>query len=220
MIRLSSCDIVVRMFHFPPAGKQRHIKLLHTSAMEGYEVEPVKIQETKGSMLFSTNTGQGAATTYLCVAFKRTVTAFELYNSRQKYMKKREISVAGQVQFMSVWGHRLCVGYQSCFVIYDLSSNDAAPMSLVNADDNQLKFLSHSPVDSMLAVEISEKEFLLAFSGKYSLSMIISLEFCFIVRVVVNLSSNFFVISLLVHLHVKPQDYSVNKKQRVRERVA
>lgn len=155
------------MFVSMVTGKQRHIKLLHTSAMEGYEVEPVKINEAKGCTLFSTNTGQGCITTYLCVAIKRTIMAFELTNSRQKYLKKRDISVAGQVQVMSVWGNRLCVGYQSSFVIYDLTSSDAAPMSLVNPEDNQLKFLSHTPVDSMLAVEISEKEYLLAFSCKY-----------------------------------------------------
>lgn len=151
-------------------------------------MEPVKIQETKGCMLFSTNTGQGAPNTYLCIAIKRTIMAFELTNSRQKYLKKREISVAGQVQVMSVWGHRLCVGYQSTFVIYDLTSSDAAPMSLVNPEDNQLKFLSHSLVDSMLAVEISEKEFLLAFSCKYTPKLQIS-YLCSTMRIVVLLKS-------------------------------
>lgn len=153
------------------AGKQRHIKLLHTSALEGYEVDPVKIQETKGCQMFSTNSGQNANASYICVAIKRTVMAFELTNLRQKYRKLRDIPVAGQVQFMSVWGSRLCVGYQSNFVIYDLLSSDGAPVSLVNPEDSQLKFLSHSSpsVDSMLAVEVSEKEFLLAFSCKYSL---------------------------------------------------
>ena len=42
--------------------------------------------------------------------------------------------------------------------------------------------------------------------------MIISLEFCFIVHVV-NLSSNFLVMSLLLYLHVKIQDCLVNNKQ-------
>lgn len=116
--------------------------------------------------MFATNAGKGANSTFLCVAIKRTVMAFELTNTRQKYRRVREVMVAGQVQFLSVWGSRVCIGYQSCFVIYDLLSSDGPATSLVNVEDSQLKFLSYSPVDSMLAVEVSDREFLLAFSGE------------------------------------------------------
>ncbi|XP_053397279.1 serine/threonine-protein kinase MRCK alpha-like isoform X2 [Mercenaria mercenaria] len=146
------------------SGKQRHIKLLHSSALDGYEVDPVKIQETKGCHMFCTNTGHRPDNnTFLCVAIKRTILAFELTKTRQKHRKIREIAVAGQVQFLDLWGDRLCVGYQSCFVIYNLLREDA-PCSLVNTEDSQLQFLVHTPVDSMLAVEVSDREYLLAFS--------------------------------------------------------
>lgn len=147
-------------------GKQRHIKLLHSSALDGYEVDPVKIQETKGCHLFCTNTGhRPEMNTYLCVAIKRTIMAFELTKTRQKHRKLREIPIAGQVQFLDLWGDSLCVGYQSTFVIYNIL-NEGAPFSLINTEDSQLQFLVHAPVDSMLAVEVSDKEYLLAFSGK------------------------------------------------------
>ncbi|XP_060574804.1 serine/threonine-protein kinase MRCK alpha-like isoform X2 [Ruditapes philippinarum] len=146
------------------SGRQRHIKLLHSSALEGYEVDPLKIQETKACQMFCTNTGHRAdMNTYLCVAMKRTIMAFELTKTRQKHRKIRDIPVTGQVQFLDLWGDKLCVGYQSSFVIYNLLKEEA-PISLVNTEDSQLQFLVHSSVDSMLAVEVSEKEYLLAFS--------------------------------------------------------
>ena len=39
--------------------------------------------------------------------------------------------------------------------------------ALVNNEDNLLQFLLHSPVDAMLAVELSKEEYLLAFSCKF-----------------------------------------------------
>ncbi|XP_052766310.1 serine/threonine-protein kinase MRCK alpha-like isoform X3 [Mya arenaria] len=146
------------------SGKQRHIKLLHQSALEGYDVDPVKIQETKGCQLFCTNTGHSSnVATYMCVAFKRQIIAFELFKHRQRHRRVRDMTVPGQVQFMDLWEDRLVVGYQSYFVIYNVLG-DGGPNALVSHDDSQLKFLSHSPVDSMLAVELSDREFLLAFS--------------------------------------------------------
>ena len=110
------------------SGKQRHIKLLHQSALEGYDVDPVKIQETKGCHLFSTNSGQKFSNSYLCVAIKRTIQAFELTKSRQKHRKIRDFTVPGQVQFMELLCDKLFVGYQSCFAIYSVQG-DTAPMS-------------------------------------------------------------------------------------------
>ena len=110
------------------AGKQRHIKLLHNSALEGYDVNPEKIQETKSCHLFCTNSGQQFSNSYLCVAIKRTIQAYELTKSRQKHRKIRDFVVPGQVQFMELLCDKLCVGYQSCFAIYSIQG-DTAPMS-------------------------------------------------------------------------------------------
>ncbi|XP_052270982.1 serine/threonine-protein kinase MRCK alpha-like isoform X3 [Dreissena polymorpha] len=146
------------------SGKQRHIKLLHTSALEGYEVDTVKIQETKGCQLFCTNTGHSEATaTFLCVAMKRTVIAFELIKNRQKYRKQREMTVPGQITFLALWEEKLCVGYASSFCLYNVLG-DGGPNMLVSQEDSQLKFLSQSSVESMLAVELSDREYLLAFN--------------------------------------------------------
>ena len=150
------------------AGKQRHIKLLHTSALEGYESDPVKIIETKGCHLFCTNTGHSQNTnTFLCVAIKRTIQAFELTKSRQKHRKLKDFITPGQVQFLELWSDRLCVGYPSNFAVYSLKT-DGHPMVLVKVEDNSFNYITHPPVDSMLAVELQDSEYLLAFSGKFS----------------------------------------------------
>ena len=88
----------------------------------------MKIQETKGCHLFSTNSGQKFSNSYLCVAIKRTIQAFELTKSRQKHRKIRDFTVPGQVQFMELLCDKLFVGYQSCFAIYSVQG-DTAPMS-------------------------------------------------------------------------------------------
>ncbi|KAL3874670.1 hypothetical protein ACJMK2_037651 [Sinanodonta woodiana] len=144
------------------SGKQRHIKLLHQSALEGYETDAVKILETKGCQAFCcARSSQG--TSYLCVAIKRTIQVYELVKSRPKYRKLKDIQVPGQVQFIELMEDRLCVGFQSSFAIHALQG-DAAPTTLISPDDNSLQFLVHSPVDSMLAVELCHDEYLLAFS--------------------------------------------------------
>jgi hypothetical protein len=155
--------------------------------LEGYEVDPLKIQETKACQMFCTNTGHRAdMNTYLCVAMKRTIMAFELTKTRQKHRKIRDIPVTGQVQFLDLWGDKLCVGYQSSFVIYNLLKEEA-PISLVNTEDSQLQFLVHSSVDSMLAVEVSEKEYLLAFSGKLNYFLLIIFKiFIYVTQITVN----------------------------------
>ena len=95
-------------------GKQRHIKLLHVSALDGGDSEPVKINETKGCSLFCVGSvqqqggssaasavtavggGNGGIINCLCVAIKRTVQVYELIKSRQRY---RKVSLAVDVFF-------------------------------------------------------------------------------------------------------------------------
>jgi len=88
---------------FLPA-KQKYIKLLHVSALDGGESEPVKMAETKGCSMFCVGSiqqqggsaasavtavggGNGGIMNCLCVAIKRTVQVYELVKSRQRYRK-------------------------------------------------------------------------------------------------------------------------------------
>ncbi|GFO48655.1 serine/threonine-protein kinase mrck alpha [Plakobranchus ocellatus] len=147
------------------SGKQRHIKLLHQSALEGHDTDPVKINETKGCHAFchgEIRQPQGQ-TCVLSVAIKRTVQVYEINKTKQRYRKMKDIQVPSQVECIEMMSERLCVGYPSCFAIYSVQG-DAAPMTLVNTEDNSLGFLVQNPIDAMLAVELSHGEYLLVFN--------------------------------------------------------
>ncbi|XP_078315965.1 serine/threonine-protein kinase MRCK alpha-like isoform X3 [Crassostrea virginica] len=149
------------------SGKQKHIKLLHQSGLEGHDTDPVKIPETRGCQMFcvGTVTGglQGSSFTCLCVAIKRTIQVYELNKTRQKFRKLKEIQVPGQVQCLEVMSQGLCVGCPSYFAIYSVQG-DSPPTALLNAEDNSLRYLCQTQVDSLLAVELPKNEFLLIFS--------------------------------------------------------
>lgn len=86
------------------SGKQKHIKLLHQSGLDGHDTDPVKIPETRGCQLFcvgtTTNGLQGTPVTCLCVAIKRTIQVYELNKTRQKFRKIKDIRFQGKC---SVW---------------------------------------------------------------------------------------------------------------------
>jgi len=119
---------MVTKYHLILTGRQRFIKLLHQSALEGHEGDPIKIQETKGCHVFCTGSIRQGTSTCLCVAIKRTIQVYELYKAKQRYRKMKDIQVPGQVQFLEMMSERLCVGYPSYFAIYSVTG-DGAPTS-------------------------------------------------------------------------------------------
>ncbi|KAK3093861.1 hypothetical protein FSP39_021152 [Pinctada imbricata] len=143
------------------SGKQKHIKLLHQSGLEGHEVDPVKIQESRGCHIFCA--GRVRQGSCLCVAIKRTVQVYELNRTRQRHRKIKDIQVPGQVQFLEIMNDKLCVGYPSYFALYSVQG-DGAPMTLVDSDDGSLRFITQTVLDSLLAVELPDREYLLVFS--------------------------------------------------------
>jgi len=158
------------------SGKQRHIKLLHQSALDGHDCDPLKINETKGCSVFchgllrqqasgitGVSGGVGGVTAALAVAIKRTVQVYEINKTRARYRKMKDIQVPGQVECIEMMSERLCVGYPSCFAIYSVQG-DGAPMTLVNTENSSLSFLVQNPITALTAVELSPHEFLLVFS--------------------------------------------------------
>jgi len=76
----------------------------------------------------------------------------------------KDINLPVACQCMEVMNERLCVGYQSGFAIYSVQG-DAAPQALINIEtDLSLKFILDTPLDALMAVEVSSKEYLLVFS--------------------------------------------------------
>ncbi|XP_068796223.1 serine/threonine-protein kinase MRCK alpha isoform X3 [Struthio camelus] len=146
------------------SGRNRHVRLFPMAALDGRETEFYKLAETKGCQSVVSGHVRHGALTCLCVAMKRQVLCYELNQSKTRHKKIKEIQVQGNVQWMSVFSERLCVGYQSGFLKYPLHG-EGSPYSLLHPDDHTLSFISQQPTDAICAVEISNKEYLLCFSS-------------------------------------------------------
>uniref|UniRef100_A0A803W1J7 Serine/threonine-protein kinase MRCK alpha n=1 Tax=Ficedula albicollis TaxID=59894 RepID=A0A803W1J7_FICAL len=146
------------------SGRNRHVRLFPMAALDGRETEFYKLAETKGCQAIVSGHVRHGALTCLCVAMKRQVLCYELNQSKTRHKKIKEIQVQGNVQWMSIFSDRLCVGYQSGFLKYPLHG-EGSPYSLLHPDDHTLSFISQQPTDAICAVEISNKEYLLCFSS-------------------------------------------------------
>ncbi|XP_053917318.1 serine/threonine-protein kinase MRCK alpha isoform X8 [Cuculus canorus] len=146
------------------SGRNRHVRLFPVAALDGRETEFHKLAETKGCQAIVSGPVHHGALTCLCVAMKRQVLCYELNQSKTRHKKIKEIQVQGNVQWMSIFSDRLCVGYQSGFLKYPLHG-EGSPYSLLHPDDHTLSFISQQPNDAICAVEISNKEYLLCFSS-------------------------------------------------------
>ncbi|NXV58772.1 MRCKA kinase, partial [Molothrus ater] len=146
------------------SGRNRHVRLFPMAALDGRETDFYKLAETKGCQAIVSGHVRHGALTCLCVAMKRQVLCYELNQSKTRHKKIKEIQVQGNVQWMSIFSDRLCVGYQSGFLKYPLHG-EGSPYSLLHPDDHTLSFISQQPTDAICAVEISTKEYLLCFSS-------------------------------------------------------
>ncbi|XP_064565589.1 serine/threonine-protein kinase MRCK alpha isoform X7 [Zonotrichia leucophrys gambelii] len=146
------------------SGRNRHVRLFPMAALDGRETDFYKLAETKGCQAIVSGHVRHGALTCLCVAMKRQVLCYELNQSKTRHKKIKEIQVQGNVQWMSIFSDRLCVGYQSGFLKYPLHGEGGA-YSLLHPDDHTLSFISQQPTDAICAVEISTKEYLLCFSS-------------------------------------------------------
>uniref|UniRef100_A0A250Y7X2 Serine/threonine-protein kinase MRCK alpha n=1 Tax=Castor canadensis TaxID=51338 RepID=A0A250Y7X2_CASCN len=146
------------------SGRNRHVRLFPMSALDGRETDFFKLAETKGCQAIAAGKVRRGALTCLCVAMKRQVLCYELFQSKTRHRKVKEIQVPYNVQWMAVFSEHLCVGFQSGFLRYPLNA-EGSPCSLLHSNDHTLSFIAHQPVDAMCAVEISSKEYLLCFSS-------------------------------------------------------
>ncbi|XP_040823817.1 serine/threonine-protein kinase MRCK alpha isoform X11 [Ochotona curzoniae] len=146
------------------SGRNRHVRLFPMSALDGRETEFYKLAETKGCQTITSGKVRHGAVTCLCVAMKRQVFCYELFQSKTRHRKFKEIQVPYNVQWMAIFSEQLCVGFQSGFLRYPLSG-EGNPCSMLHSNDHTLSFIAHQPMDAICAVEISSKEYLLCFNS-------------------------------------------------------
>ncbi|XP_054432649.1 serine/threonine-protein kinase MRCK alpha isoform X6 [Pteronotus mesoamericanus] len=146
------------------SGRNRHVRLFPMSALDGRETDFYKLAETKGCQTITSGKVRHGAVTCLCVAMKRQVLCYELFQSKTRHRKFKEIQVPYNVQWMAIFSEHLCVGFQSGFLRYPLNG-EGSPHSMLHSSDHTLSFIAHQPTDAICAVEISSKEYLLCFSS-------------------------------------------------------
>ncbi|XP_021121149.1 serine/threonine-protein kinase MRCK alpha isoform X1 [Heterocephalus glaber] len=146
------------------SGRNRHVRLFPMSALDGRETDFYKLAETKGCQTITSGKVRHGALTCLCVAMKRQVLCYELFQSKTRHRKFKEIQVPYNVQWMAVFSEQLCVGFQSGFLRYPLNG-EGSPCSMLHSNDHTLSFITHQPMDAICAVEISSKEYLLCFNS-------------------------------------------------------
>ncbi|KAM5204754.1 serine/threonine-protein kinase MRCK alpha isoform 9-T9 [Hipposideros larvatus] len=146
------------------SGRNRHVRLFPMSAFDGRETDFYKLAETKGCQTITSGKVRHGALTCLCVAMKRQVLCYELFQSKSRHRKFKEIQVPYNVQWMAIFSEHLCVGFQSGFLRYPLNG-EGSPYSMLHSNDHTLSFIAHQPMDAICAVEISSKEYLLCFNS-------------------------------------------------------
>uniref|UniRef100_A0A672S7M1 non-specific serine/threonine protein kinase n=1 Tax=Sinocyclocheilus grahami TaxID=75366 RepID=A0A672S7M1_SINGR len=148
------------------SGRNGHVRLYPMAALDDREADFHKIAETKGCQTLVSGTIRQGSLTYLFVSMKKPdkVMIYELNKSKTRHRKLRDIFVPGSVQWMGLQGDKLCVGFQSGFLHYDLQG-DGTTSYLLHPDDHTLAFIEQLSLDALCAVEISSKEQLLCFSS-------------------------------------------------------
>jgi len=146
------------------SGKQKNIRLTPMAALNNENIECVKIVDSKGCSMFCYGAVRQGTTSCLCVAVKRQIIVYELNRTKQRHRRVKEILCPGTVQYIEMFSERLCVGYPSSFALYSVQG-EGPPVALINVDDDSLHFILQTPVDALLAVELSQKEYLLVFSS-------------------------------------------------------
>ena len=107
-------------------GRQKHVRLYPLPALDGQQLEGVvEVQESKGAQVFAWGSIRVSALNGLCVAVKKKVYVYELYNTL-KHKKIKEIVTQREAQWMGVFNGKLCVGYTSGFILYSVQGEGQA----------------------------------------------------------------------------------------------
>ncbi|XP_057303802.1 serine/threonine-protein kinase MRCK alpha-like [Hydractinia symbiolongicarpus] len=143
-------------------GKQRHIRLYPLSVVEGHEIEPIKIPESKGALSFATGSIRNGSCTCLCVGQKKSAMLYELNRTKNRYRKIRDVPFNLTCQWLGILRSKLIIGYPSGFVCADIIKE--GPMQrLVSPEDSSLKFLASMNIEALLVADVEQDEYLLCF---------------------------------------------------------
>ncbi|XP_014233226.1 serine/threonine-protein kinase Genghis Khan isoform X1 [Trichogramma pretiosum] len=161
------------------SGKQRHVRLVPVRALDGDEVEWIKVAETKGCIALTTGVMRRNPVTYcLCVAIKKQIASqviiYEITRTKARHKRLRELMLPCQAQTLQILPEgRLCVGYASGFSIYSIHG-EHHPISLVHPENGSLlNLMTFNALDAFRCIELLNGEYLLSF---YSLAVYVDAQ--------------------------------------------
>ncbi|XP_047194097.1 serine/threonine-protein kinase MRCK alpha isoform X6 [Hippoglossus stenolepis] len=146
------------------SGRNRHVRLFPTQALDGREIDSYKLAETKGCQTIVSGPVRNGSLTCLCVAMKRQIICYEVNKNKSRHRRLREVQAPGPIQWIGLLNERLYVGYTSGFTRYSVHG-DISPVNLLHHEDHTLAFIPQQGLEALCAVEISSKELLLCFSS-------------------------------------------------------
>lgn len=177
ILQLGDCKKVTQMQVVPEArvlavvsGRNRSLRLYSWEDLQNPECSGTKIQESRGVQALGSGRLCGGGQPCLYIGIKRQVSCYSLTPGKSGYQKLCEFQAPGSVQWLGVFGERVCVGYPGGFTLYPVGSESGGaegdpPVFLLSPDDPSLQFLSQPPlVDALCAVQIACDELLLCFS--------------------------------------------------------
>ena len=145
------------------SGRGRHVRLYPLSVVDGHDIEPIKIGDSKGCLFFTTGTIRQGSCTCLCIATKKNGILYELNRTKTRFRKMRDFQFGWSCQWIGIYSDHLFIGYPSGFAAMDILK-ESPLKTMVNADeDKSLAFLAGLHLEALLAVEVNENEYLLCF---------------------------------------------------------
>ena len=112
-LRVCSCIL------YSCLGRSRHLRLFPILALN-QEVATIKVEEPKGSTLFTTGTIRQGSTMCMCVAMKRHVIVYEFNRTKQRHKKVKELTLPAPCSCLELFEERLCAGYTSGFGLFSI----------------------------------------------------------------------------------------------------
>ena len=106
-------------FSVGPIGRGRHVRLIPILALD-QETNTIKVEEPKGSSLFTTGRIRQGSTMCMCVAMKRHVLVYEFNRTKLRHKKIKELTLPAPCSCLELFQERLCAGYTSGFGLFSI----------------------------------------------------------------------------------------------------
>lgn len=142
-------------------GRQRHIKLIPTRALENESASWIKIPQTKNASCFVTH--ENLPGTYISVAVRKTLFVYEINRRQTRYTIWKEIQSSSVIQTVNSSDGMIMLGTTSSYTVHSVLDRESPPLFLINSNCTELTYFKQSSFQPMGCVNLSNKQWLLVF---------------------------------------------------------